>query len=517
MKRIIGLSAAICLLISVMAGFGAFAADTTYYDIDFDSWDINVDTTGDNPVEDLNDALASVTGTTDGLWTAELFSGDAKVSTVAWEGKGNVLKLEGTPHNETTDATLKIKVPYEGYDIAAAPYNNDRLVLEYDVYIQGDDVDLSVNAAQFYYTVFGEYGYNELAHWAKNEKVRPYTRQITAASRAEDGTETADSNAQVIVCDNGLEFKTWYNLKWVIDAKSGTPYVYNDTEFATFEKTATLYVTNLGTNVTTSKTVHLPPTRWIGKDFLLGGAIRNTSNMEGVYYVDNFKLYRQSKFAFASSADDEATNVKFDRKTVSFTMNAPVLASSLTGITLTGDGNTVDIDADVSESDNKTVVVTIGEDLSYSTLYTLDFGSVKRSDGTAIELGETTITFTTEAAPALYVTETSLYKGSDVYVTDEASIAADGGLYTFAAKVKSTVNETKQATAIIAVYDVNGNLVKTTAVSKNITALKEETIAAGMTVPAELAGGKVKMFLWNNLTKMQPYIKSLAEDIAASN
>ena len=61
---------------------------------------------------------------------------------------------------------------------------------------------------------------------------------------------------------------------------------------------------------------------------------------------------------------------------------------------------------------------------------------------------------------------------------DDFVIAADGGLYTFAAKVKSTVNEAKPATAIVAVYNASGNLVSASFVSKNIPALAEETIAA---------------------------------------
>ena len=86
MKKIIGLSAALCLLISVMAGLGAFAADTTIYDIDFDSWDINVaanDVNLDDPAAALGDALEEETGAN--AWTVQTnngFTGEAKVATV---------------------------------------------------------------------------------------------------------------------------------------------------------------------------------------------------------------------------------------------------------------------------------------------------------------------------------------------------------------------------------------------------------------------------------------------------
>ena len=80
----------------------------------------------------------------------------------------------------------------------------------------------------------------------------------------------------------------------------------------------------------------------------------------------------------------------------------------------------------------------------------------------------------------------------------------------------SSVNEAKTATAIVAVYDSFGRLSETVYVSKNIPALADETIAAGMTIPAELEGGKVKMFLWNNVNTMQPYTKAITATIAAA-
>ena len=108
-----------------------------------------------------------------------------------------------------------------------------------------------------------------------------------------------------------------------------------------------------------------------------------------------------------------------------------------------------------------------------------------------------------------------MFSGADVYMTSVDELGTNG-LYTLAAKIKSTVDESKQATAIIAVYDANGSLAHSTFVTKNIPALAEETIAAGMTIPAELAGGRVKVFLWNNVNSMQAYIKPITANIAAA-
>ena len=524
MKKIIGLSAALCLLISVMAGLGAFAADTTYYNIDFDSWDIDAGITA--TTEDPDAAFYNATGYE---WTFEEITGSSKVSTVEWTDKGKVLKLEGSKRSEATSATvsdsaLRIVVPYASNNdtadnsYSAATYDNDRLVAEYEVYIESsetDPVDTVENAAQFYYTVFGEYGYNEIAHVKKTTTVKPYSREFTTIEENADGSVKKESSAQYAMHDDGMALNTWYRLKWVIDAQSGVAYNNGTKEYPTLVKTATLYTTNLSTGETVTKTTHIPTARWAGETLLLGGANRTTNAMQGVYYVDNFKLQRQNKCAFASSADDEATNVSIEKDSASFTMNAAVSEASIAGITLTGDGNTVDITPDVA-ADGKTVVVTINEELDYGTTYTLDFSSVKREDGTAIELGETSISFTTEAAPALYITETNMYSGYDVYVLDADEIGLNG-LYTIAAKVKNTVSDAKAATVIVAAYNASGKLIETAYVSKDIAAGAEETLAAGMTIPAELAGGTVKVFLWNNMAGMQPYVKPITAAIAASN
>ena len=525
MKKIIGLSAALCLLISVMAGLGAFAADTTYYDINFDSWDIDAGITAET--EEPDTVFYNATGYN---WTFEAISGKSKVSTVTWAEENKVLKIEGTKRSESTSAsdsisTLKIVVPYASNNdtadnsYSAATYDNDLLVAEYDVYIESsetDPIDTVENASQFNYSVFAEYGYNDIVHIKKTATVKPYSRKFTTIAENADGSIKTESSEQYAMYDEGMAFNTWYRLKWVIDADCGVAYNNGTKDYPTLVKTATLYTTNLSTGVTKIQTTYIPTARWAGETLLLGGNTRSASTnntMTGVYYVDNFKLYRQNKFAVASY-DDGATNVSIDKDSVSFTMNGAVKADSLAGITLTGGGNTVDITPNI-DADGKTVVVTINEELDYGTTYTLDFSSVKREDGTAIELGATSLSFATEAAPALYISERNIYSGYDTFVLDADEIG--NGLYTIAAKVKNSVSEAKSATAIVAAYNANGKLIETAYVSKSIAAGAEETLAAGMTIPAELAGGTVKVFLWNGIGSMQPYIKPITEAIASAN
>ncbi len=543
MKKIIGLSAAICLLISVMAGFGAFAAGDsidTIYDIDFDSWDINVDASSGDTVEDLATALENVAVTTDGTqWWQPLavtekenpFAGDAKIAAVnatdenaAWTGRGKVLKISGSDFDQTatahTDANarLGIGVPLGKDFTKISNYDSDKLYIEYDLFVPS----LGTRATSFVRYQYTVFGVNDYATAVKHERNTDtfYLTSYKTIKFNEDMTTPASGGSSYN--DRVGAFLTpgdWYRVQYVLDMQDATPIDIVDHTGATVSssgrRTMTISTKNLRTNETSSERVVFS-TRVLADKLIIGGYYSD-QYLYGDFYLDNVNIYTRDKFAFESSADDEATNVAFDKKTVSFTMNAPVLASSLTGITLTGGGNTVSTTAALSESDNKTVVVTIGDDLAYSTPYTLDFSSVKREDGEAIALGDKTITFTTQAPPALYVTETKIYSGFDSYMANETEISADGGLYTFAAQVQSTVETSKPATAIIAVYDANGKFVNASYVSKNIPALKEETIAAGMTVPASLAGGTVKLFLWNKVNMMQPYIKPLAEDIAAAN
>ena len=153
MKKIIGLSAAICLLISVMAGFSAFAVEKTFYDIDFDSWDLNISATTENASDILFDVSDAATTTNGDGWTLSALTGSTKVSAVvaenenaAWTGRGKVLKLEGSANNLDSNATngdgnISIKIPFEGYASKNTAYDTDKLILEYDVYIPDQGIN----------------------------------------------------------------------------------------------------------------------------------------------------------------------------------------------------------------------------------------------------------------------------------------------------------------------------------------------------------------------------------------
>ncbi len=533
MKKIIGLSAALCLLISVMAGLGAFAADTTIYDIDFDSWDINVaanDVNLDDPAAALGDALEEETGAN--AWTVQTnngFTGEAKVATVvaadenaSWTGRGNVLKISGatmsqtaTAHTNNTATRLGISVNIGKDFTKSSSYDNDKLYIEYDLFIPSLG-QLNNSFVRFNYVLFGVNDYATAIKHETNSDKAFATAYKTTKFTAELKTDSASYGDQV---SPSFTLGDWYRIQYVLDMQDVKAIDIVDSTGATVSSTGrrtyTINTKNLRTNETTSSRV-ATSTKVLADKLTIGGYY-NDQWLYGDFYLDNVNIYTRNKFAFASSADDEATNVSIEKDSVSFTMNDAVNEASIAGITLKTGANTVSTSAALSGSDNKTVVVTINEELDYGKTYTLDFSGVKREDGDAIEGSETkTISFTTEAAPALYVAETNMYSGYDVYVEDE-DVIGTGSLYTIAANVKNTVSDAKTATFIVAAYDVNGNLKETAYVSKDIAAGKTETMAAGMTIPAELAGGTVKVFLWNNVSTMQPYVKPITAAIAASN
>lgn len=510
MKRIIGLSAAFVLLISVMAGFSALAVDKEFYDIDFDSWNLNISATTENAADILNDVSDAATEKSGDGWTLDTISGNTTVSTVvaeevnpAWTDRGKILKVAGNPmSNTSTESRLKITVPVDTYKIA--DYDNDRLYIEYDLFVPAfAEEEIPTANGVFSNVAFGN---NAYAYW--NNLKNTNTMAFYGYPLNDPVANTGGVSAVV----SGVSLGTWLRVQVIIDAKSSDKFTYSDVEYTDL-RTMRVNITNLATEDVMTYYGATRSDRY-ADNFLYFGNGHN-KNVNGEFYVDNLNVYKKNKFSFVSSADDETENVLFDKEYVEFTMNAPVDEDSLSTITLTGADATVDTFAEVLE-DGKTVRVNILENMEYGTLYTVDFAGVKDTEGRSVETEKTAITFTTEAAPALYVAETKMFSGYGATMENVDAIVAADKLYTVSANVKSSVNEAKTATAIVAVYDSFGRLSETVYVSKNIPALAEETIAAGMTIPAELAGGKVKMFLWNNVNTMQPYTKAITATIAAA-
>ena len=499
MKKIIALSALLCMLISAVAGMNAFALNKTYYDMDFEdvSFAIDVET------EEKEVVLNSLTG-----WTLSTISGEATVATVnatdvdaSWTGRGKILKVQGTDASlETTNATLKITLPV-GYT-----YDTDKFYLEYDLFVPVDGI--SGRVALFANSVWNTTGtyYENGVKYLENQQY--YTRSVKAdltpnvASGRIFGKGPMGSWQRYVFVLDGADFNKTFNFPTETGA--------NDNRDVTGIPTLRITTTDLATGVTTERAYAGVKNDIYSGSLTIGGDPSSgaASALKGVYYLDNIKLYSLDKFSFVESEDDGMENVPIDFDSVEFVMNDNVLESSLSSITMDG----VSISAELVNE--KTVRVNILEDMDYRTQYTVDFSGVKDSRGRSIETDKKSISFTTENEPALYITDTKAFADVGVYAVSTDTLVADGYIYTMESEIANTVDEAKEANVVYAIYDANGRLKDTAVLSKNIAAGKVEKIGTGLSIPAECAGGTVRVMLWDSITYMQPYVKPLVFDIA---
>lgn len=488
MKKLIGLSLALCMLIAMVSGFGVFAADAPAV-MDFDDITLNVTADTEEGAALLNNATG---------WTLNTISGTASISTVTatdvnaeWTGRGKVLKLSGSSDSDI----LKITVPN------SYTYNNDKWVLEYDLFVPSalvGQINIFGNN-----TLNTKFTYNgNFAEWYN------FARNYSA----ENGPTPL--GAALNFSASGVWGK-WYKWTYIFDNANVVNGTFNLTTSNGSEPisnlpTLTVYKTDLSTGVKTQVDHSPAPLNNHSGNLLLGGnTYGNTDNntvLKDTFYVDNLSIYTVDKFVFASSADDAATGYEIDKEYVEFAMNKAVAPASVAGITVSG----VESATAAVQADGKTVRVTFNDDLVYGTTYTVDFSGITDTDGTPIESTKKTISFSTKAAPDLYFKSNALYKGVGAYAVPAATIAAND-IYTIEATIKNTATSASQATVICAIYDASGRLVDTILVGKTVA--DEEKIGTGLTVPASATGGEVKVFLWKNMTSMQAYVKPLTVDI----
>lgn len=503
MKKLIAISALLCILISSAFGMSAFAQNKTYYDMDFDdiSFAIDVET------EEKEIVLNTLTG-----WTLSTISGEAVVETVnatdvnaSWTGRGKVLKVQGTDASlETTNAALKITLPV-GYT-----YDSDKFYLEYDLFVPEEGIKGSVS-------IFANDGWNTTSTYLSSGVRYLCQNQYTTRAVKTDMTPIVRSGR---IFGNG-PMGSWQRYTFVLDGADfnksfSMPTEYGGTDNRTVTGIPTLKITikDLATGTSRQEAYAGVAASIYGGSLTIGGDPSSgaASALKGGFYIDNLKIYSVDKFAFVESADDEATGVLIDNEYVEFKMNAPILESSLSTIEVTGGGDVLSTSAELV--DEKTVRVNILEDMAYDTVYTVNFGSITNAASSPIETAKKTISFTTEPVPPLYINEVKAFKGVGAYSMAVDTFAADSAIYTAEAQVENTVDESKDAYVVYAIYDANGRLKDTAVVSQKIDADKIEKMGAGITIPAECAGGTVRVLLWDSITFMQPYSKPIVFNIA---
>lgn len=485
MKKILVFMSVVCLLVMSLA-FTASAANKTYYDLNFDDLDFSINSS--STTEEKTD-FATDTG-----WTISTITNAAKVSTVtatsedaSWTGRGKVLKIDGTPETGETNGALKITVPFSGYTTT-----NDKLYIEFDLFVD------SAYTRNTRMSIFSASAYHNILWFHTNGRM--YNNTMLRPSGSYYGPLGA-----------GLSSGVWVRMCYTIDnsdvAESNNPSV-------------NWVTTNIGTPTNKETFKKQIAANVFAGNLYIGGDGYGTNGFalsSGVYYLDNVKIYTKDKFAFDSATFEDAINVSKDTAYIDFAMNDYVLYTSTLGVTLSSNEGTVGVTPEVID-DGKTVRLTLNENesLDYGTKYTVNFENVKSTDGDVIANNKKTFSFTTEQEPELYAPSYRIVKGTGNSAVIYSDFVADAGLYTLETTVKNTTESAKDVTLVYGLYDSSDKLVDTVYVSKSVAAESSEVIGTGLTVPASLSGGKVRVFLWNSTTALQPYFEPMEFNIEDS-
>ena len=151
--------------------------------------------------------------------------------------------------------------------------------------------------------------------------------------------------------------------------------------------------------------------------------------------------------------------------------------------------------------------------MKYSTKYEFDFSGCKCAENVALSGNVKKLTFTTEAAPVVEVTDAKLISGiGSGTITYPTEITANNSLQGWVIDVKNNTEEAKTVTVVCTLYDVNGLLKKVVTSDKTIAAAATDSIGLGTVIPTTsdsgvaFSGGKAKIYIWNNVADKSPFV-----------
>lgn len=214
----------------------------------------------------------------------------------------------------------------------------------------------------------------------------------------------------------------------------------------------------------------------------------------GAYMIDNIELYTMGKMQIKSSdIQNGDVNVPCE-KSVDIEFTQDVDESTLNEITISGLETG---DYTVEKINGNMVRIKFKKPLEYATEYTVNAEKIKAVNGLAAD--GAVISFTTEAAPEIYIKDVSA-----VY---------DGDMQTVTVKVANTSAESKSMTLFMAVYDEYNSLTQMNCISCTAEAESEKTAVLAQ----KNANGTVKLYLWNSAELMQPYCMEYMPDFTEGN
>ena len=378
--------------------------------------------------------------------------------------RGNFLKLY---NNSGTNSAVSITIPFTSTYI---PGNGDVLVWEMDYKVSSEGVHYG------FVNVLDSNEENSI-YMQKMGNPKYYLRD----SRGADGTI-----AKNIIPANDV----WTHQKIVMDVKGG-------------KILSAAYTNTSGTTefVNNADATFLDDAAYLQLIFSLTSSAAATAQE---YYVDNIHIYSLPKMSIASSTVDGKETVLVDSDvTVNFTNAIEDTSALITSVS--AGGQTVDAnDYTVTPSqDKKSVTISFAGNMEYGTDYVITFSGAVDGNGLAIN---DSVTFATEAAPDITVEDVSLYKSNGAGFTMPALLVADGCLQNVALSLQNNTIEAKNALLMFAVYNASNRLVDVSYVSTLLAGNESASVIQGLEIPASASGGYVKMFVWNQLTALNPYV-----------
>lgn len=221
-----------------------------------------------------------------------------------------------------------------------------------------------------------------------------------------------------------------------------------------------------------------------------------------------------------TSVKHNATSVDATNRTITLYFSTEVSSGD---VTIKEDNiDFTDYTSGANMIDAKKYEITFNNDLVYGATYEINFSDLKSLRGmNEIDLvGDFELIFTVEEAPEMAITSISPITGLGAGAVNEVSnFTADDSLQGALINFENYSSGNKDLTIVMAVYDSNGLVKKSVTSEKRLLPNSSLTIGVGTVIPSvtydsvAFAGGKVKIFIWDNLSNKKPFIGSCEFEI----
>ena len=209
----------------------------------------------------------------------------------------------------------------------------------------------------------------------------------------------------------------------------------------------------------------------------------------------------------STSVTNGHTAVDIKEGIVSITLSEQI--ADVSGVTMKKDYAIFEgFTATINALQTNVLDITFLSDFDYDTEYTIDYGACENLSGQTVS-GYSKLIFRTELEPVITLDEIILTKGVGSAVTETAPESFgddDSNIQGFKIFVNNKASEATTVNLICALYDSDDIIKKVVSTEKCIGASSVEAVELGTIIDSSLDGGKVKIYVWDNLFGMSDVI-----------